>query len=258
MARRSTAKTSSTRSPRRCCLKASSPAVSLLCFPTRTPPKTSELPAHSSLSSIPLCSQIRPQAPCTGVSGVRGKGESRIMEFSLHRPVGTRRRPSKADPRMEDIKKALEEQIKALEYELTTELPAEIKKAVALGDLSENAEYHMAKQRQEFVNARLGQLKKRMGELAMVNLDNIPKDQVGFGSTVVVFDSTKEEEITYKLVTSEESDVTKGLISTTSPIGRSLLKKEVGDSATVITPAGKRELEILKLYTIHDKLPETK
>jgi transcription elongation factor GreA len=152
---------------------------------------------------------------------------------------------------MEDIKKALEEQIKQLEYELTTELPAEIKKAVALGDLSENAEYHSAKQRQEFVNARLGQLKKRMGELAMVNLDNIPHDRVGFGSTIVVFDATKDSEITYKLVTSEEADVTKGLISTTSPIGRSLLGKEIGDTATVITPNGKRELEILKLTTIH-------
>jgi transcription elongation factor GreA len=153
---------------------------------------------------------------------------------------------------MEDIKKALEEQIKALEYELTTELPAEIKKAVALGDLSENAEYHSAKQRQEFVNARLGQLKKRMGELAMVNLDNIPRDRVGFGSTIEVFDSTKDEKITYKLVTSEEADVAKGLISTTSPIGRALLGKEVGDIATVVTPNGKRELEILKLATIHD------
>lgn len=153
---------------------------------------------------------------------------------------------------MEDIKKAIEEQIKALEYELTTELPAEIKKAVALGDLSENAEYHMAKQRQVFVNARLGQLKKRMGELAMVNLENIPRDKVGFGSTVVVFDTTKNEEFTYKLVTSEESDVTKGLISTTSPIGRALLSKEVGDTATVVTPNGKRELEVLKLSTIHD------
>ena len=152
---------------------------------------------------------------------------------------------------MEDIKRALEEQIKQLEYEITTELPAEIKKAVALGDLSENAEYHSAKQRQEFVNARLGQLKRRMGELAMVNLDNIPRDRVGLGSTIVVFDSTKDEEITYKLVISEESDVTKGLISTTSPIGRALLGKEIGDTATVVTPNGKRELEILKLTTIH-------
>jgi transcription elongation factor GreA len=153
---------------------------------------------------------------------------------------------------MEDIKAALAEQIRVLENELTVELPAEIKKAVALGDLSENAEYHSAKQRQEFVNARLGQLKKRMGELALVNLDNIPRDRVGFGSTIVVFDSTKDEELTYKLVTSEESDVAKGLISTTSPIGRSLLGKEVGDITTVVTPNGKRELEILKLSTIHD------
>ncbi len=152
---------------------------------------------------------------------------------------------------MEDIKSALAEQIKVLEHELTVELPAEIKKAVALGDLSENAEYHSAKQRQEFVNARLGQLKKRMGELAMVNLENIPRNKVGFGSTIVVFDNTKSEELTYKLVTSEESDVAKGLISTTSPIGRALLGKELGDVAIVTTPNGKRELEILKLTTIH-------
>jgi transcription elongation factor GreA len=150
------------------------------------------------------------------------------------------------------VMRKLQEEITQLEYELTTELPAEIKKAVALGDLSENAEYHMAKQRQEFVNARLGQLKKRMGELSMVNLANIPRDKAGFGSTVVVFDSTKNEELTYKLVTSEESDVAKGLISTTSPIGRALVGKEVGDIATVVTPNGKRELEILRLTTIHD------
>ena len=152
----------------------------------------------------------------------------------------------------EQVKKQLLEQIKQLEYELTTELPAEIKKAVALGDLSENAEYHSAKQRQEFVNARLGQLKRRMGELAMVNLENIPHNKVGFGSTIVVFDSTKNEELTYKLVTSEESDVAKGLISTTSPIGRALIGKELGDVVTVVTPNGKRELEVLKLSTIHD------
>jgi transcription elongation factor GreA len=157
---------------------------------------------------------------------------------------------------MQDIKKALQDQISALEYELTTELPAEIKKAVALGDLSENAEYHMAKQRQEFVNARLGQLKKRMAELSLVNMANIPHDKVGFGSTVVVLDTDKDQEITYKLVTSEESDVAKGLISTTSPIGRALIGKEVGDTATVVTPTGKREMEILKLTTIHEASPE--
>jgi len=171
----------------------------------------------------------------------------------------TRKKVARAATRIPDhcempehIKKKLEEQIRVLEHELTHELPIEIKKAASLGDLSENAEYHMAKQRQVFVNARLGQLKKRMGELAMVNLVNIPNDKVGFGSRVTVFDSSKDEELKYQLVTSEESDVAKGLISTTSPIGRALLGKQVGETATVITPNGKRELEILKLLTIHD------
>src|SRR6202035_4241740 len=149
----------------------------------------------------------------------------------------------------EHIKKKLEEEIRQMEHELQHELPQEIKKAAALGDVSENAEYHMAKQRQEFVNARLGQLKKRMAELALVNMTNIPKDRVAFGSKVKVFESTKEEEIVYTLVTSEESDVTKGLISTTSPIGKSLMGKRVGDTAVVVTPNGKRELEVLHLTT---------
>ena len=152
------------------------------------------------------------------------------------------------------IKKKLLDDIRQLEHELAHELPQEIKKAAALGDLSENAEYHMAKQRQEFVNARLGQMKKRMGELALVNFSNIPHDRVAFGSKVTVFDTTKDEELVYKLVTSEESDVGKGLISTTSPIGRALIGKQVGDTAVVVTPNGKRELEILKFVTIHDEV----
>ncbi|HVJ08825.1 MAG TPA: GreA/GreB family elongation factor [Acidisarcina sp.] len=156
----------------------------------------------------------------------------------------------------EHIKKKLQEEIIKLEYELTHELPVEIKKAASLGDLSENAEYHMAKQRQVYVNARLGQLKARMGELALVNLANIPRDRAAFGSTVLVYDSTKEEEIEYKLVTSEESDVSKGLISTTSPIGRGLVGKQVGETVVIVTPNGKRELEILKLVTIHDEVNE--
>jgi transcription elongation factor GreA len=153
----------------------------------------------------------------------------------------------------EHIKKKLEEEIRVLEHELNHELPKELKKAVAMGDLSENAEYHMAKQRQEFVRARLGQLKRRMADLSLVNMANIPKDKAALGSTIRVYDSTKEEELEYKLVTSEESDVTKGLISTTSPIGRALLGKKVGDTATVVTPGGDRELEVLKLTTIHDE-----
>ncbi len=140
-----------------------------------------------------------------------------------------------------------------LEHELVHELPKEIKKAAALGDLSENAEYHMAKQRQEFVKARLRQLGKRMGDLALINMDNIPRDKVGLGSTVRVYDNAKDEEVEYKLVTSEEADVASGKISTSSPIGRALLNKKVGDTAIVVTPNGKREMEILRLSTIHDE-----
>src|SRR5271167_476825 len=153
----------------------------------------------------------------------------------------------------EQIKRKLQDEMNQLEHELVHDLPKEIKKAAALGDLSENAEYHMAKQRQEFVKARLRQLGKRMADLSLINMDNIPKDRVGLGSTVKVFDNTKNEEMEYKLVTSEESDVATGKISTSSPIGRALLNKKVGDSATVITPNGKRELDILTLSTIHDE-----
>ena len=154
----------------------------------------------------------------------------------------------------EHIKKKLQEEIQVLEHELNVELPRELKKAVAMGDLSENAEYHMAKQRQEFVRARLNQLKKRVSDLSMINMNNIPRDRAALGSTVLIFDATKGEEIEYKLVTSEESDVTKGLISTSSPIGRAMMGKKVGDTAIVVTPAGNRELEILKLATIHDEV----
>jgi transcription elongation factor GreA len=110
----------------------------------------------------------------------------------------------------------------------------------------------MAKQRQEYLKARIRQLGKRLADLSLVNMNNIPKDKVGLGSLVKVYDNTKNEEVEYTLVTSEESDVAAGKISTTSPIGRSLLNKKVGDSATVVTPAGNRELEILKLITMHD------
>src|SRR6476619_6276731 len=153
----------------------------------------------------------------------------------------------------EQIKRKLRDEIDALEHELIHELPKEIKKAAALGDLSENAEYHMAKQRQEFVKARVRQLGKRLADLSMVNMNNIPKDKVGLGSTIKVYDNTKNEELEYKLVTSEESDVATGKISTTSPIGRALLNKKVGDTSLVVTPNGKREMEILSLTTMHDE-----
>jgi transcription elongation factor GreA len=153
---------------------------------------------------------------------------------------------------MEELKKKLQDEITALEHELRNELPKEILKARAHGDLKENAEFHAAKERQRFVDARLGQLKKRLADFSMVDMSKIPRDAVGLGSTVVVLDLQKDEEITYKLVTSEESDVTNGLISTGSPIGRSLLGKRVGDEVRFTIPGGTRELEVLKLTTIHE------
>ena len=155
---------------------------------------------------------------------------------------------------MEELKKKLADEISALETELRIELPREISKARAHGDLSENAEYHAAKERQGVVNARLGQLRSRLRELSMIDMSRLPRDRVGLGSTVVVLDSRKDEEVTYKLVTSEEADVAKGRISTTSPIGRALLGKQVGDSVKVQIPDGLRETEILRLSTIHDEI----
>jgi transcription elongation factor GreA len=153
---------------------------------------------------------------------------------------------------MDDVKKKIQDEIAALENELRVELPKEILKARAHGDLSENAEYAAAKERQRLVDARLAQLQKRLADFAMVDLNRIPKDRVGLGSSVVVLDLQKDEEITYRLVTSEESDVAKGLISTNSPIGRGLLGKKVGDEVKIQIPGGVREMEILRLTTIHE------
>lgn len=154
---------------------------------------------------------------------------------------------------MEDLKKKLQEEIAALETELRIELPKEILKARAHGDLSENAEYHAAKERQGWVSARLGQLSNRLREISMIDMSKIPHDRVGLGSTVTVLDVVKEEQIKYKLVTSEDVDVSKGLISTSSPIGRGLLGKQVGDSVKIQIPGGTREMEIVELITIHQQ-----
>jgi transcription elongation factor GreA len=153
---------------------------------------------------------------------------------------------------MNDFKKKLQDEIAVLEYELRNELPKEILKARAHGDLSENAEYHAAKERQGFVNARLNQLKARLAQMSMIDFTKIPHDKAGLGSTVVVLDVKRDEEITYQLVTSEDADAAQGKVSTSSPIGRSLLNKEVGDVVKFQSPGGVKELEILKLTTIHD------
>ena len=153
---------------------------------------------------------------------------------------------------MEELKKKLQDEIAALEYELRNELPKEILKARAHGDLSENAEYHAAKERQGYVNARLGQLQARLREFSMIDLSKLPRDRVGLGSHVVVLDLNKDEELSYSLVTSEEADVSNGKISTSSPIGKGLLGKRVGDTVKIQIPDGVREMEILRLTTIHD------
>jgi len=153
---------------------------------------------------------------------------------------------------MIEIRTKLEKEIAALEYELRNELPKEILKARAHGDLKENAEYHAAKERQGFVNARLGQLQQRLAEFSMIDLSKIPHDKVGLFSRVVVMDLKRNEEITYELVTTEEADAPNGKVSTSSPIGRALLGKEVGDTVKMQAPNGVRELEILQLKTLHD------
>jgi len=151
------------------------------------------------------------------------------------------------------IRQKLQQEIDTLEHELSVELPKEIAVARAHGDLSENAEYKFAKERQGYVNAKIGQLKKRMGDLGMLNLSNIPKDRSGYGSRIVVLDVQRNAEVEYKLVSSEEADVEKGFISTTSPIGRALLNRKVGDEVQVATPAGKKEFEVMRLVTIHEE-----
>lgn len=152
----------------------------------------------------------------------------------------------------ERLKRKLQEEIALLDHELHTDLPKELMKARAHGDLKENAEYKYAKERQSFVSARLGQLHARMAEISMLNLENLPRDRAAYGSTVRLLDIKKSQETEYKLVTAEEADAAKGLISTSSPIGRALLGKRAGDEVQVQTPAGVKEFEVVHLLTIHD------
>jgi transcription elongation factor GreA len=147
--------------------------------------------------------------------------------------------------------KKFEDELQALNRELKTELPKEIKRARELGDLRENAEYHAAKERQRLVEARISMLQKRVSEISLMNLERIPHGKVGFGSTVHLRD-TDGQSRTYQLVMPEDADAEKGWISTASPIGRSLLNKEEGDEVTVVTPNGPRTFEITRLLTIHD------
>ncbi|PYR20180.1 MAG: transcription elongation factor GreA [Acidobacteria bacterium] len=152
----------------------------------------------------------------------------------------------------ERLIKKFQEEIQALNYELKLELPKEIKRAREHGDLRENAEYAAAKERQRLVESRISMLQKRVSEIALLNVDRIPRDRAGFGSTVHVVEDNGDK-LVFQLVMPEDADAARGLISTTSPIGRAFLNKEAGDSVKVTTPGGMREFEIVKLLTIHDE-----
>ncbi len=153
---------------------------------------------------------------------------------------------------MKAVRDKLEGELHALERELTIDLPREIKVAVAMGDLRENAEYHAALDRQRFVRARIGQLQRRLSEIGTMNMDRIPKDRVGLGSTIVLLDLDGDVEITYQLVIPEMADLEKGLISAASPIGRGLLGKKDGDTVVIVIPSGKKRFDIVGIKTIHD------
>jgi transcription elongation factor GreA len=153
----------------------------------------------------------------------------------------------------QEIKARLQTELDELESELRVHLPKEIKRALEFGDLRENAEYRAALDRQNIVKARIRELRQRISEVGSIDLSKIPHDKAGYGSTLVLYDSEREEEVTYRLVTPEESDPQAGLISTMSPVGKSLLGKEEGDEVTVRTPAGARNFEIKRLTTIHDE-----
>src|SRR5688572_28600967 len=150
------------------------------------------------------------------------------------------------------ILKKFEDEIQQLEKELKTELPKEIQRARELGDLRENAEYAAAKERQRLVESRISMLKKRVSEISLMNLEKVPHDRIGFGSTVHLKDP-QGQTIIYQLVMPEDADPDKGMISTASPIGRALVNKEEGDEVTVTTPNGTRRFEIVKLITLHDE-----
>jgi transcription elongation factor GreA len=147
----------------------------------------------------------------------------------------------------------LEKEMKALEREYRQELPKEIQKALQMGDLRENAEYKAALERQQFVKARIGQVRKQLSTLAMIDLSALPKDRAALGSTVGLYDAKKDRKITYELVIPEEANFSKGMVSVNSPIGKALLGGQAGDEVTIRIPAGTRVYEIIKLQTLHDK-----
>jgi transcription elongation factor GreA len=152
----------------------------------------------------------------------------------------------------EEFKQKIEDELRQLEAELRTEIPMELKKAVAMGDLSENAEYEAARNRQDYVRARIANLRKRLADISMIDVSRLPSDRSAYGSTLTVYDLDSGDELTYMLVMAEDSDISKNKISTVSPIGRGLMGRREGEEVEISTPAGKRRFEIIKLITIHD------
>ncbi|MDY6854623.1 MAG: transcription elongation factor GreA [Thermodesulfobacteriota bacterium] len=152
------------------------------------------------------------------------------------------------------IVKQLEEELKNLERELVIELPKEIGKAAAHGDLRENAEYQAAKERQTFLQARIAQIHERINAISLIKIENLPKDKIAFGSKVLLEDLNTGQEVSYELVTPEEVDPKKGKISVASPVGKVLLNKEVGDEIIINLPAKKMEYEVKEFITLHDML----
>ena len=153
---------------------------------------------------------------------------------------------------MIDVRKRLQEELNVIEHELRVDLPKEILKAREHGDLSENAEYKAAKERQAFLEGRKAQLQQRMAALSLINMEKIPTDRAAYGSKVVLYEYETGKEVEYQLVSAEESDIHRGLISITSPIGRSLIGKMEGDSIEIVTPSGRKDYEMRRLRTIHE------
>jgi transcription elongation factor GreA len=157
---------------------------------------------------------------------------------------------------LEDLKEKLGSEIERLTHELQVVLPNAIKTAVEHGDLSENSEYKSALERQQFVQARLNHLTRRMAELSKIDLSEIPADRVGFGSRVVVKDARTKANETYTLVFGDFIDIETGQISMASPLGQALLGKKVGDEVALKLPRGERKLKIVELTTLPQMVGE--
>jgi len=153
---------------------------------------------------------------------------------------------------IEELKQKLGEEVEKLQYELNVTLPNEIRKAVELGDLRENSEYKAALERQQFVRARLGQLRERLSKLSSIDPTQIPRDRAGLGSKVVVEDQKTGQRETYHLVFGDALEFEEGHVTMASPIGRALLGHGVGDVAFLRLPSNVRQLKVVELKTIHE------